>query len=111
MAVMTATARSISSLRAGGRTTGHAERGAGLARVLRGNDVRILFYTFGGNQPRGTVFASPYREEQRSMTILREAITGPLTDGVDLRTDRLCCTNRLKVELPLSPDTLIPRAV
>lgn len=72
---------------AGERTTARAERGAGLARVLRGDDVRILFYTFGGDQPRGSVFPSPYQEEQGSVRILREAITGAFTESVDLRAD------------------------
>lgn len=66
-----------------------AERleGAGLLRLQRNENVRILQYAWGGNHGRGEILPSPYAPGQGVTVALRQAGTGAHSESVDLARD------------------------
>ncbi|MEL6583525.1 MAG: DUF3047 domain-containing protein [Pseudomonadota bacterium] len=67
-------------------TTARAERGASLSRVLNGEDVRVLLYTFGG-EVAGVEIDSPHLAPRGKIMVRRAAGTGAFSEDVDLRGD------------------------
>jgi hypothetical protein len=62
--------------------------GAGIRALLGRDDVRVIQYAWGGNNPVGGVIASPYGTPGTGVTIpLRQADTGSHSESVDLAAD------------------------
>lgn len=66
-----------------------AERleGVGIRRLLGNNSVRVLQYVWGGSEPRGAIFPSPYQPSQGANVALRQAGTGSFNESVNLARD------------------------
>lgn len=71
---------------AGPETTARAENGSSLRRVLGGEDVRVLLYTFGG-EVAGAEIDSPQLAPRGKIIVRRAAGTGAFAEEVDLRAD------------------------
>lgn len=61
--------------------------GAGIGRLQRNSEVRILQYAWGGNHGRGAILPSPYAPGQGVTVALRQAGTGQHSESVDLARD------------------------
>jgi len=61
--------------------------GAGLLRLQRNANVRILQYAWGGNHGRGEILPSPYAPGQGVTVALRQAGTGAHSETVNLARD------------------------
>ena len=61
--------------------------GAGLRRLLRNPQARVLVYAWGGSHARGAVLASPYLDSRGKTVVLRGAGTGSHAESVDLAAD------------------------
>lgn len=64
-----------------------ALEGAGIARLQRNPNVRILQYAWGGNHSRGAILPSPYAPGQGVTVALRQAGTGSHSESVNLSRD------------------------
>lgn len=64
-----------------------ALEGAGIGRLQRNPNVRILQYSWGGNHSRGAVLDSPYAPGQQAIVAMRQAGTGSHSESVDLARD------------------------
>ncbi len=62
-------------------------RNAGIRRLMRIREARVLMYVWGGNYPRGTILPSPYLEERGRTIPLRPASAGTFRETVDLAAD------------------------
>ena len=61
--------------------------GTSIATLLRNRSVYVLMYTWGGNQPPGTVVPSPHAPDRLRNLITRRPATGQFTENVDLARD------------------------
>lgn len=61
--------------------------GAGIARLLRDRDARVLVYVWGGDHRRGQMLDSPYLGNRGKTIVLRGAGTGAHDESVDLDAD------------------------
>lgn len=61
--------------------------GSSISSLLRNRAVKVLMYTWGGNQPPGTVVPSPHAPDRLRNLITRRAEPGRFTESVDLRQD------------------------
>lgn len=61
--------------------------GSNISRLLRNRSVNVLMYTWGGNQPPGTMVPSPHAPDRLRNLITRPAQTGQFSESVDLDRD------------------------
>jgi hypothetical protein len=61
--------------------------GTSISRLLRNRSARVLMYTWGGNQPPGTVVPSPHAPDRLRNLITRRPETGRFSETVDLTRD------------------------
>ncbi len=61
--------------------------GSSISRLLRNRSVKVLMYTWGGNQPPGTVVPSPHAPDRLRNLITRRAEPGRFNESVDLAQD------------------------
>ena len=61
--------------------------GSSISRLLRNRSARVLMYTWGGNQPPGTVVPSPHAPDRLRNLITRRPETGRFSEMVDLTRD------------------------
>ena len=61
--------------------------GSSISRLLRNRSVNVLMYTWGGNQPNGTMVPSPHAPDRLRNLITRPAQTGRFSESVDLAQD------------------------
>lgn len=60
---------------------------AGLRKLLRNDQVRVLVYVWGGGHKRGAVLPSPYLDTRGKTVVLRGAGTGSHRESIDLAGD------------------------
>ena len=60
---------------------------ADIKTLLTAENARLLIYTFGGDQPRDTVYENPYLDGRGVTIVKREALTGAFEESVDLAAD------------------------
>lgn len=60
---------------------------AGLRRLLRDRDARVLVYVWGGGHDRNQMLPSPYLDDRGKTVVLRPAGTGSHSENVDLARD------------------------
>ncbi|MEM1288822.1 MAG: DUF3047 domain-containing protein [Pseudomonadota bacterium] len=61
--------------------------GTGISRLMRNRNVRVLMYTWGGNNPEGTVIPSPVASDRLRNIVQRRPATGEFRESVDLASD------------------------
>ncbi|MBB4208965.1 DUF3047 domain-containing protein [Roseinatronobacter bogoriensis] len=61
--------------------------GTSISRLLRNRSARVLMYTWGGNQPPGTVVPSPHAPDRLRNLITRRPEIGRYSEAVDLTQD------------------------
>ncbi|WP_296475299.1 DUF3047 domain-containing protein [Roseinatronobacter sp.] len=61
--------------------------GTSISRLLRNRSARVLMYTWGGNQPPGTVVPSPHAPDRLRNLITRRPEVGRYSETVDLTQD------------------------
>lgn len=58
-----------------------------ISSLLRNRNVHVLMYTWGGNNPQGTVIPSPHAPDRLRNIVQRRPETGEFTETVDLAAD------------------------
>lgn len=61
--------------------------GASISGLLRNRNVQVLMYTWGGNDPQGTVIPSPHAPDRLRNIVMRRPATGEFRESVDLASD------------------------
>ncbi|MEM9105957.1 MAG: DUF3047 domain-containing protein [Pseudomonadota bacterium] len=61
--------------------------GTGISRLMRNRNVQVLMYTWGGNNPQGTVIPSPQASDRLRNIVQRRPATGEFRESVDLASD------------------------
>jgi hypothetical protein len=61
--------------------------GTSISRLLRNRNVQVLMYTWGGNDPQGTVIPSPHAPDRLRNIVQRRPQTGEFRENVDLSAD------------------------
>ncbi len=61
--------------------------GAGISRLMRSRHVQVLMYTWGGNNPLGTVIPSPQASGRLRNIVQRYPAAGEFRESVDLAGD------------------------
>ena len=61
--------------------------GTGISSLMRNRDVQVLMYTWGGNNPQGTVIPSPQASDRLRNIVQRRPETGEFRESVDLARD------------------------
>ncbi|NDR58809.1 DUF3047 domain-containing protein [Aliiruegeria sabulilitoris] len=64
-----------------------ASRNAGVRKMLRSREARVIMYVWGGEHARGEVLSSPYLGNRGKTIIRRSAGTGNYRESVDLEED------------------------
>ena len=66
---------------------GRVRPGTSISRLLRSSGVQVLMYTWGGNDPQGTVIPSPHAPDRLRNIVQRRPQTGEFRERVDLAAD------------------------
>lgn len=61
--------------------------GTGISRLMRNRNVHVLMYTWGGNNPQGTVIPSPQASDRLRNIVQRRPAPGEFRESVDLAGD------------------------
>ncbi|MEM1374680.1 MAG: DUF3047 domain-containing protein [Pseudomonadota bacterium] len=61
--------------------------GTSISRLMRNRGVQVLMYTWGGNNPQGTVIPSPHAPSRLRNIVQRRPDTGEFRESVDLTRD------------------------
>lgn len=61
--------------------------GTSISSLLRSRNVQVLMYTWGGNNPKGTVIPSPQAKDRLRNIVQRRPETGEFRESVDLAAD------------------------
>ncbi|MFN4057408.1 MAG: DUF3047 domain-containing protein [Roseinatronobacter sp.] len=61
--------------------------GTSISSLLRNRNVQVLMYTWGGNDPQGTVIPSPHAPDRLRNIVQRRPQTGEFRENVDLTAD------------------------
>lgn len=61
--------------------------GTSISRLLRNRNVQVLMYTWGGDNPQGTVIPSPHAPNRLRNIVMRRPATGEFRESVDLARD------------------------
>lgn len=61
--------------------------GTSISGLLRNRNVQVLMYTWGGNNPQGTVIPSPQAPGRLRNIVQRRPATGQFNESVDLAGD------------------------
>jgi len=61
--------------------------GTGISSLMRNRNVQVLMYTWGGNNPQGTVIPSPQAPGRLRNIVQRRPATGQFRESVDLARD------------------------
>ncbi|MGY6695718.1 MAG: DUF3047 domain-containing protein [Roseinatronobacter sp.] len=65
----------------------NVREGSSISALLRNRAVKVLMYTWGGNQAPGTVVPSPHAPDRLRNLITRRPETGRFSESVDLAQD------------------------
>ena len=61
--------------------------GTSISSLLRNRNVRVIMYTWGGDNPQGTVIPSPHAPDRLRNIVQRRPATGEFRERVDLARD------------------------
>lgn len=61
--------------------------GTRISSLLRNRNVQVLMYTWGGNNPQGTVIPSPHAPDRLRNIVQRSPAPGEFSESVDLARD------------------------
>jgi hypothetical protein len=61
--------------------------GTSISSLLRNRNVQVLMYTWGGDNPQGTVIPSPHAPDRLRNIVQRRPTTGEFRESVDLTRD------------------------
>lgn len=61
--------------------------GTSISRLMRNRGVQVLMYTWGGNNPQGTIIPSPHAPGRLRNIVQRRPATGEFRESVDLARD------------------------
>jgi hypothetical protein len=63
--------------------------GTSISSLMRNRNVQVLMYTWGGNNPQGTMIPSPHAPSRLRNIVQRRPTTGEFRESVDLSRDFL----------------------
>ncbi|MEM1302202.1 MAG: DUF3047 domain-containing protein [Pseudomonadota bacterium] len=66
---------------------GRVREGTSISRLMRNRGAQVLMYTWGGNNPKGTVIPSPHAPGRLRNIVQRRPSTGEFRESVDLARD------------------------
>ncbi|EFL88111.1 DUF3047 domain-containing protein [Ahrensia sp. R2A130] len=69
------------------RVAGRIRPGTGISSLMRNRNVQVLMYTWGGNNPQGTVVPSPQASGRLRNIVQRRPAAGEFRESVDLASD------------------------
>lgn len=61
--------------------------GTSISSLLRNRNVQVLMYTWGGDNPQGTIIPSPHAPDRLRNIVQRRPATGEFRESVDLARD------------------------
>ncbi len=61
--------------------------GTSITSLLRNRNVQVLMYTWGGDNPQGTIIPSPHAPDRLRNIVQRRPATGEFRESVDLARD------------------------
>lgn len=61
--------------------------GTSISSLLRSRSVQVLMYTWGGDNPQGTIIPSPHAPDRLRNVVQRRPTTGEFRESVDLDRD------------------------
>lgn len=61
--------------------------GTSISSLLRNRNVQVLMYTWGGDNPQGTIIPSPHAPDRLRNIVQRRPATGEFRESVDLSRD------------------------
>lgn len=66
---------------------GRVRSGTSISRLMRNRGVQVLMYTWGGDDPQGTIIPSPHAPGRLRNIVQRRPATGEFRESVDLARD------------------------